>query len=288
MEVKVSIIVRSFNRIFALNELLGVLLKQEFHSFEIIVVEQSTEFTKEEEEDLFEISKDPRVKILKRIPLGGPSARNEGVKNASGEILLFIDDDDIPVDNFWIQDHYKEYTDPKLIGFTGRHIVNGNYTCPYWDVLKWYNQWKCMSYNLLYFPQTFARLDISVKNVRWLHGTNASIRKEWVDKVGLWDEDIKNQDEHSFAFKLHPYLKNDFRLDFKNEPIINRRSDLPGGMGKRSFSLRREWKNQASYVRNTLYRYKSWTKILYPLHLLYLVYLVFKRYLYLRKVLLIK
>lgn len=270
MESKASIIVRSFNRISALNELLDTLLKQDYKTFEIVVVEQSIDFTEEEEAKLSALSIDKKVKILKKEPLGGPAARNEGVKNASGDILIFIDDDDLPTSDDWIRKHIELYDDEELVGLTGRHIFEGTEGYPYFLGIKWYFRRKVMRYNWLKFPTTFAQFDEDVMNVDWLHGTNSSIRREWVLKTSLWDTHVKNQDEHSFAFKLQPYLNNGYRLDFRKEPAVIRRMDVGGGMGKRSFSLVKEWNNQYRYLKDILYKYHPYQRLFYPFHLIFI------------------
>lgn len=274
--MKASIIIRSYNRLFALAELLKVLLQQDYDLFEIIVIEQSTIFSKEEERELLNISSDKKIRILKKEPLGGPAARNEGVKNASGEILIFIDDDDLPASKDWITKHVEAYSDKSLAGFTGRHLFNGNSKCPYVPWIRWYIRKKAMSYNFMKFPLTFAQFDEDVRDVEWLHGTNSSIRKEWVLKTSLWDTDVMNQDEHSFAFKLHPFLKNGYRLDFRKEPAVIRRMDIQGGMAKRSFSLQKEWINQYDYLKKILYKYNPKQRFLFPLHLLYIAFKTLK------------
>ncbi len=267
--MKASVIVRSYNRLEALCELLGLLLDQEYNSYEIVVVEQSTEYENKVWDELLSISKNPKIKLLTYEPLGGPKARNEGVKNSSGEILIFIDDDDLPSSNQWISQHVEVYEDKKLIGFTGRHVFEGNTQCPYVPWMRWFIRKKVMNYNWLKFPYTFAQFDEDVHNVKWLHGTNSSIRKEWVLKAGLWDTDVKNQDEHSFAFKLQPHLKNGYRLDFKKDPALIRRMDIGGGMGKREFSMLEEWKHNYAFYEKIILNYFPFNRFLYPIYLVY-------------------
>jgi glycosyltransferase involved in cell wall biosynthesis len=265
MNPRVSVIVRSYNRIAALCELLEALLLQEHASFEIVIVEQSTDFKKSDYNRLEELAADPKVKLLNFPPLGGPGARNEGVKNARGEILLFIDDDDLPGNAQWIKKHEKAYSDEKLVGFTGRHITENAESCPYIPVMRGFIRKKCMQYSSLKTPYTFAKFDEDVEDVAWLHGTNASIRRAWALKAGLWDTKVRNQDEHSFAFKLQPYLKNGYRLDFRKEPALIRRLDIAGGMGKRTFSLKREFQNQYRFVTQVILPYHPHLKKYYPI-----------------------
>ena len=270
MSVKASVIVRSYNRIPALLELLEKLRSQDFGSFEIIIVEQSTNYEKENWSELnVLIAKDSRIKLHKYDPLGGPKARNEGVRNASGEILIFVDDDDLPISNKWIQKHVQAYEDKNLIGLTGRHVFEGNESCPYVFWMRWFIRKRCMSYNWLKFPYTFAQFDEDVKDVEWLHGTNSSVRREWAIAAGLWDTHVKNQDEHSFAFKLQPLLVDGYRLDFRKEPALIRRMDIEGGMDKRSFSFSREWKNNYNYCRKVVFKYFPSRIILFPIYLIW-------------------
>ncbi|MBO6620793.1 MAG: glycosyltransferase family 2 protein [Balneola sp.] len=277
MEITASVIVRSYNRLPALLELIDALRVQNYRNFEIIIVEQSTDYNDEDWNKLEAVTAtDQRIKLLKYKPLGGPKARNEGVKNASGEILIFIDDDDLPASDEWIKGHIEAYQDPKLVGFTGRHIFEGNDGYPY---LKWMTpiiRNTCMSYSFFKFPYTFAQFNEDVENVEWLHGTNSSIRKEWALKAGLWDVNVTNQDEHSFAFKLNKILTEDLRLDFRSKPELIRRMDIEGGMGKRSFSMKREWKNQYNYCTKIIYRYYPAYKFFFPVHLLLILMKVVK------------
>ncbi len=265
MEVKASVIVRSYNRLQALCELLEVLLNQDFNSFEIIVIEQSTKLESGHAERLNKLSKDPRVKILNHPPLGGPSARNEGVRNASGEVIIFIDDDDLPATESWIRQHVEAYQNTKLVGFTGKHIFEGSPDYPYLPMMRWFIRRKVMSYSFFKFPYTFAQFNEDVADVEWLHGTNASLRKEWAYKAGLWDTRVQSQDEHSLAFKLKPYLKDGFHLAFKKEPAVIRRLDIEGGMGKRTFSIKKEFESYFHYFRYSVFPYHPELKKYYPI-----------------------
>lgn len=268
MSPRISVIVRSYNRIKALCELLEVLLDQDFDSYEIIVIEQSTEYEASDYTLLEKLAEDNKIKFFKYPPLGGPKARNKGVEHAEGEILIFVDDDDLPFSSEWISKHERAYQDEKLVGFTGRHIGRDK-DCPYLSFMRWFIRKTCMSYSFLGTPYTFAQFDEDVNDVDWLHGTNSSIRRKWALKAGLWDTSVKNQDEHSFAFKLKPCLKDGFRLDFRKEPALIRRFDIEGGMGKRKFSAKREFQNQQRYIKNILFKYRPGLKFFYPVLLIW-------------------
>src|SRR5690349_2366314 len=101
----VSVIVRSYNRLPALAELLRALLAQDHDSFEVVVIEQTQVRAGDAVAQIDRLARDPRIRILRCPPLGGPRARNVGVRSARGDLLVFIDDDDLPASNDWLRRH---------------------------------------------------------------------------------------------------------------------------------------------------------------------------------------
>lgn len=259
-------VIRSYNRLPALLELLERVLRQKHDSFEVVVVEQTQSPEPRDAEALSQLEQDARLRVLRFEPLGGPRARNEGVRAARSDLVILIDDDDLPVDDTWIAEHEAHFEDPSVVGVTARHVRAVGELCPYpgWGVVKR----RVMSYNALGIPYTFARFDQDTGPVRWLHGTNASFRRERILAAGLWDEHVRNQDEHSLAFKLQKTLASHEQLVFRARPLVLRRMDVPGGMGKREATVERELRNQLQYIHRILGRYKrQQLRVLYPVYL---------------------
>ena len=271
----VSVVVRSYGRLLSLAELLEALLSQRHPSFEVVVVEQTPSSTATEREALAPAFADPRVRVIERPPLGGPGARNEGVRHARGDIVVLIDDDDLPLGDDWISAHADYYAaEPKLVGLTARHVVAPNEASPYPAVLplptRWIAKRRCMSYSTLKTPYTFARLDVDVAPVGWLHGTNASFRRRAILDAGLWDETVRTQDEHSLAFRLARRLEPDQYLAFKAYPPVLRRKGLPGGMAKRRVGVDGELRNHLQFLHRVVGRYHPRRfSALYPVYLAY-------------------
>lgn len=118
---KASIIVPSYNRediIYAtLLELSNIAAKE---NTELILVDQTGY-------DRIKIEKITRSCLFKYIRLNKPNlpkARNAGIKAASGEIFLFIDDDAQPQAG-WIQNHLSAYKD-STIGCTAGSVIDMN------------------------------------------------------------------------------------------------------------------------------------------------------------------
>jgi len=251
----VSVVVRSFRRLDQLLELCRVLATQDHPAFEVVIVEQTPDPTPEQSIALEEL--DARFRVLRFPPLGGPRARNEGVRAARGELVAFIDDDDTPVSDTWLTEMAAHFEDPRLIGVSCRQVWRAGEALPYVSralVRPW-----VMRYSRLKIPRTYARFDEDVTPVDWLHGTNSAIRREVALAVGLWDEQVLRQDEHSFAFRLARWRRESGNVEsylaFRARPTVQRGLDIAGGMDKRRATLEGEIANQARFQRDVIGAY---------------------------------
>ena len=270
-EPRVSVVVRSLGRLWALTELLERLVSQEHDSFEVVIIEQTQNPGREDLRKLKPFLRDPRIRWIKQDPLGGPRARNEGVRRSRGSIIILIDDDDLPVKTDWISAHEAYYRDPNLIGLTARHIWQLGEPCPYpgWRILRR----RCLSYSILKTPYTFARFDSDIHPVMWIHGTNASFRREKILQADLWDETVKTQDEHSLAFKIHKTMSKDEYLAFKAYPLVLRRKNIEGGMEKRQADVVDELRSQLQFFHRVIGRYFPLRfRFFYPAYLMIAVW----------------
>ena len=94
----ISVIIPTYNRGEYLVNTIKDLMYQSYQNFEILVVEQS----KTIDENLIKMcdSNKLTIRLLSQELPNLPKARNYGVKNATGEIILFVDDD-IEIDRFF-------------------------------------------------------------------------------------------------------------------------------------------------------------------------------------------
>lgn len=230
---RVSVVVRSFNRLPMLCELLDALLRQDHDDFEIIVVEQSTDRAVDDVTRLSAIARDPRVRIFRHEPLGGPAARNAGVRAARGELLVFIDDDDLPATDDWLRRHEDNFADPRCLGVTGQFVAEDGIAQPYGNMAK--ARRDVLSFNLLMWQRVYARAD-ERKRVDSTMGSNAAIRRSTLERFGLWDECTPIEDEPSLAYRIAAGKRHDEYLVFDPAPKMIRRLDAPGGLAKRNLS----------------------------------------------------
>jgi glycosyltransferase involved in cell wall biosynthesis len=269
---RLSVIVRSYNRLGALAELLTALLAQDHDSFEIVVVEQSTVRPSEDLSKVERLALDPRVRMLRFTPLGGPGARNAGVRAARGDLLVFIDDDDLPADTDWLRRHEANFADPKCLGVTGRFLAEeaGVRLPPYGNPEG--ARRKVLSFNALKWQRVYARSD-EKKRVESLMGGNAAIPRRTLERFGLWDECTPIEDEPSLAFRINAGKAADEYMLFDPGVPMIRRLDVPGGMAKRTMSGPRYAKRVFTFLHNIIGHYFPARFIaLYPAYIAFTLY----------------
>jgi len=266
---RVSVVVRSYNRLGALAELLEALLAQDHDSFEVVVVEQSTDRPSAELARVETLARDPRIRILRSSPLGGPGARNAGVRAARGDLLVFIDDDDLPASRDWVSRHEENFADPRCLGVTGQ-FVDEPAGAPYVNPER--ARRHVLSFNILKWQRVYARTDVT-KRVESLMGGNAAIPRRTLERFGLWDECTPIEDEPSLAYRINAGKRDDEYLVFDPSVKMIRRLDVPGGMAKRTLSGPAYAKRVFTFLHNIIGHYFPLRFVLlYPAYIYFVAY----------------
>lgn len=113
--MKVSVVVPTYNRKKLLEKCLNQLSRQDYPDYEVIVVDDgSTDGT-----DLMVKQKFPQVVYVRQINKGPAAARNLGIKQATGQIVAFTDDDCFPPLD-WLSKLVKGFNEhPDVVGVGG-------------------------------------------------------------------------------------------------------------------------------------------------------------------------
>lgn len=90
--MNISVIIPTWNRPETLLKVLGKLLQQAYKDFEILVVDDGSKKQPDYPKG--------NIKVFKQLHQGPAAARNRGIKEAGGDILVFINDDTLVEDNF--------------------------------------------------------------------------------------------------------------------------------------------------------------------------------------------
>jgi len=87
----ISVIIPTYNRGWILKEAVDSVLSQEYPSYEVIVVDDGST------DDTAEILKScaSRIAVIRQANQGVSAARNRGVREASGNLIAFLDSDDL-------------------------------------------------------------------------------------------------------------------------------------------------------------------------------------------------
>ncbi len=109
-----SIIIPTFNGASRINNCLDALLKQTAErDAEILVVNDgSTDNTADV------VTRHAGIRLVSQANAGPAAARNRGASEARGTIILFTDDDCVPMPN-WLDAMIKPFDDPEVVGAKG-------------------------------------------------------------------------------------------------------------------------------------------------------------------------
>ena len=118
-KAKVSVIIPIYNTSKYLPACLDSVLNQTHQNLEIILVDDgSTDDSGKIVDDY--AKKDQRIKVIHQKNGGQSSARNRGLKEATGEYLNFIDSDDMIAKNFY-EEHLKLFRNDTSVTVCGAH-----------------------------------------------------------------------------------------------------------------------------------------------------------------------
>ncbi|HBB35376.1 MAG TPA: glycosyltransferase [Cyanobacteria bacterium UBA8803] len=95
------------------------IIAQDYPSFEVLVVDQTPTHEPETQGYLEQLAKDNKISWFRIGWASLPGARNYGVRRASGEIIVFIDDD-VRLPAGYLEAHARNYQQPEVGAVAGR------------------------------------------------------------------------------------------------------------------------------------------------------------------------
>jgi len=120
--MKLSVVIPTLNRDPILLETLKSLEDQSFVDYEIVITSQS----KVKNSQLLEYVKSHKnISMFEQLDKKGAAAnRNLGIKKSEGDIVLFLDDDILPLSKHLFKKHVKAYSEEGIQGTVGKVIVD--------------------------------------------------------------------------------------------------------------------------------------------------------------------
>lgn len=180
---KVSIIIPAYNASEYINDCLDSCIKQNHYNVEIIVIDDgSTDNTG----DIVKSYSDRRIKYIYKENGGSASARNSGIRNSSGDYIIFLDSDDLILPER-ITVHLESLKNKeKIITYSDfRYIKNHNNDNEYKHKFKFYSG--DVLDKILY------------KN--FIPTNCATYPRSFINDIGIFNEEIRNCEDTEFLIR---------------------------------------------------------------------------------------
>jgi len=192
--MKVSIVIPTYKRHDNLKKLLQALLRQNYDDLEIIIVNQGMPFPGDLNEII--VSNKGKIRYFEDDAKNGSRARNKGIKEAEGEIVISCDDDIMVAPDF-VENHVKNYIDPKVGGVSGRVLCKSDK-----PISKIKQVGRIRKYDGKIISNFNADFKVEVEHA---YGCNVSFRRELLIRAGGYDERLigtSSFDDADLSFKI--------------------------------------------------------------------------------------
>jgi glycosyltransferase involved in cell wall biosynthesis len=197
--MKVSVIVPAYNARKTIGQCIEALLSQKYQreNYEVIVIDDgSTDGTAE-------AVKTYPVKYIYQRNQGPATARNAGVREAQGEIILFTDSDCVPSDN-WIAEMIKPFEDKEVVA------VKGSYKTRQKSMVARFAQ--------IEFEERFEMLK-KTESIDMVDTYSAGYRKEIFLQMGGFDPyfPVANNEDTELSYRMS---KLGYKMVFNPDAIV--------------------------------------------------------------------
>lgn len=196
MSIKISCIIPTYNRPEVICDTIRQLLDQKVPAHEIILIDQTRTYSSEVEIQLLVLARDGRIVWLCQMEPNASMARNTGAKVATGEILLFLDDD-IRVGSDFLRAHCLNYRDRECDAVSGQ-VLDGDASI----TVARLRRHPDIEWDSLLFPKNFAKRE----RTAWMASGNFSIRRSVYFEIGGMDEWYEKgafREESDFALRFY-------------------------------------------------------------------------------------
>lgn len=244
--MKISIIIPTYGRPKVIENCLKSIynIRKEIPKpFEVIVINNNAKKLLSKTSNVCKKSKLP-IKEIKSKPVGSVKARNLGIKKAKGEIVFFFDDDVLVQKNYF-KEIMKDYKDKKISAVCGSEI-KGKQSIIH-KLFFLFNK----PGSIRWCGEVISNFSPDYKKkilVKHMHGSNFSMRKSVLKKIGLMDEKMMGhyRDETEFNYRIY---KLGFKMLFNPfASVIHKESSVGGNVDP---SRKKKWAYW--YHRNSSY-----------------------------------
>ncbi len=225
----ISVIIPTYKGENKIANILGALAKQTHKEFEVIVAidgaVDNTEAIARQFTNMFQ-----HIKIITQPNRGRAAIRNFGAKNATGELLVFYDDDMIPLPNS-VEEHtniHQKYTDILLAGNQQEQVaINKTDIQNYKATLT--DQWT---------RKYVERITVLDGENLFFSASNCSVSKKTFDRLEGFDERLSDSEDYDIGLRA---LATNIKVLFDKENVAIHQDFITA----RSYVLRLRQYNEA-------------------------------------------
>lgn len=178
---KVSVVLLTKNSVLTVQKSIDSIFRQTRKPNEVVVVDGNSK------DGTLEIVKKYTVKLITEPGLGFGHARNLGVKNASGDIVFFIDSD-CYAEPDWIEKALPHFdSNPEIAGVTGR--------------TRLWNTESAVARFLAYVGGRI-KMPSETRFVKIAPTMNLAVRRDIIDRVGGFDDTLIRCEDTDLTYKV--------------------------------------------------------------------------------------
>jgi GT2 family glycosyltransferase len=193
--VNLSVILPTYGRDKILTDVLRQLVDQDPQPLEIIVVDQTCKHTCEVKAFLDSLIREKKIRYIIQNEAHANVARNRGILEAKGEIVLILNDD-IIIKQDLIGKHFANFDDPSVAAVSGAVLegvteLTDELPRPFY---RRYTGW-------IHFPLNYSKRVEAIN----LNSCNLSIRRDIIIELGGFDENFSRTyfDDSDLSFRMH-------------------------------------------------------------------------------------
>lgn len=211
----VSVIITTFNRYEMLKRALRSVQNQTFKPKEIIVVDDGSFDESSKIRDEY-----PQIEYIYQKNSGISSARNRGIKSASGDFVAFLDDDD-------------EWDKDKLKLQTSFHEANQDIKISYTNEM-WYRDGKRIN-----MPKKYAKYGGKIFQKCLSHciiaPSSVMMKRDIFDKVGYFDESLQVCEDYDMWLRVSAC----YDIGLIDKPLITKYAGHEGQLSFKHWGMDR-------------------------------------------------
>ena len=213
-KIEVTVIIPTYNGSNTISRALQSLTNQTYKSFEVIVVDDNGKGSNRQKQTEIEVMKYSQSLDLKYLVheknLNGAAARNTGLKEANGDFICFLDDDDV-------------YLKDRLLKATNKLKKNKSADLLFCAVLIQRNG-KLVNIVRPYNASNMQR-ELLLNTALFGTGSNIFMRREILNKVGGFNEKYFRRQDNEFLLRALEdgtyIMTNDIDIVKCNSGVLN-------------------------------------------------------------------